>query len=107
MQSLSELEVYDVGELTVVGFGGRRILDPLSIAECRDELMALIEQNHCKTLAFDLTGVQLLPSGLLGVLASIHSKGIDVQLYNASVDVREVLEITKLNSIIELHEIEV
>jgi len=103
----SQLEVYEAGELTVVGFGGREILDRLSLGDCRHELSQLIEQHGCKTLAFDLTGVRLIPSGMLGLLCSIRQQGIDVHLYNPSRDVREVLEITKLDSLLELHEVEV
>lgn len=107
MQSVSELEIYKAGELTVVGFGGRPVLDHLNLANCRDELVQLIRENHCKTLALDLTGVRLIPSGLLGLLASIRRQGVTVQLYNPSDDIREVLEITKLNTLLELHDVDV
>ena len=100
MQSVSALEVYQAGELTVIGFGGREILDDLNVAECRDELVDLIRQNQCKVLAFDLTRVRLVPSGLLGLLASIRKQGVEVHLYNPSSDIREVLEITKLDQVL-------
>ena len=35
------------------------------------------------------------------------SLDVDVHVYNPSVDVREVLEITKLDSLIHVHEIEI
>lgn len=107
MQLTSQLEVYQAGELTVVGFGGREVLDRLSLADCRMELLSLIQEHQCKTLAFDLTGVRLIPSGLLGMLCSVSRQGIDVHLYNPSQDVREVLEITNLDSILELHEVDI
>lgn len=107
MQMISQLEVYEAGELTVVGFGGREVLDRLSLTDCRDELLGLIRDHECKSLAFDLTGVRLIPSGMLGMLCSIVRQGVDVHLYNASDDVREVLEITKLDSLFEMHEVEV
>lgn len=107
MLSMGLLEVYEAGELTVVGFGGREILDHINLAECRDELLTLIREHQTKTLAIDLTGVKLLPSGMLGLLASVHRLGVEVQLYNACQDIREVLEITKLDQVIHLHEVEV
>jgi anti-sigma B factor antagonist len=107
MQAVNELEVYSAGELTVVGFRGRPVLDHLNLANCRDELVGLIREHHSKTLALDLTGVRLIPSGLLGLLASIRRQGVTVQLYNPSADIREVLEITKLNTLLELHDVEV
>jgi anti-sigma B factor antagonist len=107
MQATTQLEVYEAGELTVIGFGGREVLDRLSLAECRDELNQLIAEHKCKALAFDLTGIRLIPSGMLGMLCSIRRQGIDVHLYNPSQDVREVLEITKLDSLLEMHEVEI
>lgn len=106
MESVSALEIYQAGELTVIGFGGREVLDDMNVADCRDELVELIRENQCKTLAFDLTGVKLIPSGLLGLLASIRKQGVEVHLYNPSSDIREVLEITKLDQVLQLHDLE-
>lgn len=100
------LEVYQAGPLTVVGFGGREILDEVSVANCRHELLDLIQQHDCRDLAFDLTGVSILPSGLLGVLASLRDQGVNIHIYNPSDDVRDVLEITRLERLFEIHEIE-
>jgi anti-sigma B factor antagonist len=107
MQALGLLEVYQAGELTVVGFGGREILDPFNLAEYRDELLQLVKDAGSQTLAIDLTGVRIIPSGMLGVLASIHRLDIEVHLYNACDDIREVLEITNLDQILEMHEVEI
>ncbi len=106
MQALGLLEVYQAGELTVVGFGGREILDQFSLAEYRDELVSLIDEHHCESLAIDLTGVKIIPSGMLGVLASIHRMNVEVHLYNACDEIREVMEITKLDRLLHLHEVE-
>jgi anti-anti-sigma factor len=99
------LHVYKAGQLTVVGFGGHDLLDEVNLAECREEIVALVEANDCEILAFDLTGVKLIPSGLLGLLASLRELGIEVQLYNPSDDVREVLAITKLDRIMSIHKV--
>lgn len=107
MHSVSALEVYQAGELTVIGFGGREVLDDLNVADCRDELVELIREHSCRVLAFDLTRVRLIPSGLLGLLASIRKQGVDVHLYNPSMDIREVLEITKLDQVLKLHDLEI
>lgn len=101
------LEVYQAGRLTVVGFGGHDVLDCVNIADCRDELTTLIAEHSCQSLAFDLTGVKLLPSGLLGLLASLRNLGVQVMIYNPSRDIREVLEITNLDQLIEIHEVKV
>ncbi len=100
------LQVYEAGPLTVVGFGGAQVLDQVNLAHCREELMSLIKEHDCKTLAFDLAGVRLVPSGFLGLMASMRDLGVEVQVYNPSDDVREVLEITKLNAVISIHEVD-
>lgn len=100
-----ELQVYQTGRLTVVGFGGREVLDQVDIAVCREELLQLVGNHQCETLAFDLSGVKLIPSGLLGLLASLRNHNVKVHLYNPSADVREVLEITHLDKVLEIHEV--
>lgn len=101
------LEVYEAGELTVIGFGGREVIDQVNLVAWRDELGQLVRDQRCHTLAFDLTGVRLIPSGLLGLLANLQQLGVTVQLFNACDDIREVLEITKLDRVLELHEVNV
>lgn len=99
------MKVYQTGELTVVGFGGKDVPDEVCIAGYRAQLLDLIAQHHCKTLAFDLTGVQLIPSGMLGVLSSLRQRVDRIELYNPSVDVLEVLRITKFDQLFEIKEV--
>lgn len=106
MLQTGALEVYSAGELTVVGFGGRDVLNHVNVGECRDELVELVREHRCRNLAFDLTGVRLVPSGLLGLFASLTRLGLDVHIYNPSEDIREVLEITKLDQLLHLHELD-
>ncbi len=101
----SVLKVYQTGELTVVGFGGRDVPDEVCIAAYRTQLFDLIAQYQCKVLAFDLTGVQLVPSGMLGVLSSIRQRVERVELYNPSPDVMEVLRITKFDRLFDIKEV--
>jgi anti-anti-sigma factor len=98
------LLVYEAGKLTVVGFGKRNVLDHVNVPQCRDELAKLIRENECEVLAFDLTGVKLIPSGMLGLLASLHKLGVTVMLFNPGEDIKEVLQITKLDQFLEVHE---
>lgn len=99
------LKVYQTGELTVVGFGGQDVPDEVCIAAYRDQLIALINQVQCKVLAFDLTGVTLIPSGMLGVLTSLRSRVERIELYNPSADVREVLRMTRLEQLFDIKEV--
>ena len=101
------IEIYSAGPTTVVGFGGRDLFDDINLAVCRDEMLRLIEETNCEVLAFDLAGVKLIPSGLLGLLASVRQHDVEVHLYNPSEDVREVLSVTGLDQIMPIHDIDV
>ncbi len=101
------LQIYDAGETTVVGFCGEEILDEINVAACRTEIIDILKRHDCSVLAFDLTGVRLIPSGLLGLLSSIRQMGVEVHLYNPSDDVREVLAITHLDRVMPIHVVEV
>lgn len=100
------LEVYETGPLTVVGFGGREIITDINVAPLHEDLNKLVEENNCEQLAFDLTGVKFIPSGLLGILTSLHRKGIKVEVYNPSDDVRDVFKTTRLDTVISLRDVE-
>ena len=100
------LKIYQTGELTVVGFGGQDVPDEVCIAAYREQLFQLIKDHNCKVLAFDLTGVTLIPSGMLGVLTSLRSKVQRLELYNPSEDVREVLHMTRLGNLFDIKEVE-
>lgn len=101
------LKVYKAGPVTVVGFGGRDVFDDANVATCRDEMMGLIDQHKCTELHVDLTGVRLVPSGLLGLLATIRRRDIAIHLYNPSPDVREVLAVTNLDKLMSIHDVPV
>jgi len=100
------LEVYEAGKTTVLGFGGREILEQINIADCRREIADLVKKFDCTTLAFDLTGVKLIPSGMLGLLASLREFGVEVQIFNPSDDIREVLEITQLDEVLSVQNVD-
>ncbi len=76
------------------------------MVECREEIIDLLKVHDCKDLAFDLTGVRYVPSGMLGLLASLRRLGIQVHLYNPSADVREVLLVTHLDRLFEIHDLD-
>jgi len=100
------LDVYEAGPTTVVGFGSRQVLDDINLSICREQLVQLLQSAKAKVLGFDLTGVRLIPSGFLGLMASVRGLGVDVHLYNPSPDVREVLATTNLDRLMPIHEID-
>ncbi len=103
----SVLKVYETGPVTVVGFAGVDVPDEVCIAGYRDQLLSLVKQHGTQVLAFDLTGVKLIPSGMLGVLVTLRKKVERVELYNASEDVRGVLQLTNLVTLFDLKDVPV
>lgn len=98
---------YQSGELIVIGFGGIDALDFMNLTHCQLELVELIKKHQAKALAIDLTGISLVPSGLLGVIASMKKLVGKVMVFNPSAEIRDVFEITRLDKVVELHNVAV
>ncbi len=104
------LKVYSVGETTVLGFDGQDVPSEFNVAHYRAAIFDLLQANGCRTVAFDVTGLKYVPSGMLGLLVSVKKmEGLEptVQLFNACEDIKEVLSLTKLDTFIEVHEVDV
>ena len=86
------------GQRAIVGFNSKSVPDEVCIAAYRDQLLKFVEDFDCKVFAFELTGIKLLPSGMLGVLVSLKKRGIEIELLNPAPDIIDVLQITRLAS---------
>jgi anti-anti-sigma factor len=93
------LLVYDAGVSTLIGFKDVEVVDDQRLEAFREGLQSLIQENQCKTLVIDLTGVKIVSSGTLGFLFSLNRQGVTIKIYNPSEGIREVLEITKLGQV--------
>ena len=98
------LQLVQNGETTIVSFGGCEVLDQINLAACREQITEIVKRNQTKILAFEMRGVRLIPSGMLGLLASLRDIVSKIRILNPSDDVREVLEITNLNQIFEVRD---
>jgi anti-sigma B factor antagonist len=100
-KSRSRLRVIEQGLQTVVGFRGD--LPPeYVLGQYLTELNDLIETSGCRELTFDLAGVMSIPSGFLGVMATVLKKGVAVSVKNPSREVREVLALTNFDRLVKL-----
>jgi anti-sigma B factor antagonist len=106
-QAPDYLKIYQAGKLTVIGFRDADLLDQIVVSECREKIAELVAAHGCEVLAFDLTGVRLVPSGMLGMLASLGRMGVEVVLFNPSQEIREVLEVTRLDSVLQVRKVDV
>jgi hypothetical protein len=85
------------GSTLTVGFSRTDIPDEVCIAGYRDQVVhALDEHPDCRRLTFDVTQIRMLPSGMLGLLATVKKRGREVEILNPSKDVQEALRVTRL-----------
>lgn len=91
------------GPSLIIGFNQIDVPDEIYIAGYRQQVFRLLDEYpDCKLLTFDVTGIKLLPSGMLGLLASVKQRGRDVEILNPSPDVRAALRVTKLDTLLKL-----
>jgi anti-anti-sigma factor len=61
-------------------------------------------QQHARNLLLDLAGVDAIDAAGIGVLVSLQAAGIYLKLVNPTRQVREVLRVTKLETVFEICE---
>ena len=73
MSNRNRIDVADVGEVSVVQFKDRKILDESNIQEMGRELFELVEQKRAKIL-LNFMNVEFLSSAALGKLITLDKK---------------------------------
>jgi anti-sigma B factor antagonist len=101
-KSRSRLRILEAGERTVVGFGGADLPPEHVLGQYLEEILELIEASGCRELCFDLSGVSSIPSGFLGLMASVIKKRVAVSIKNPSREVREVLTLTNFERLVKV-----
>jgi len=100
------LELSDVGDVTVVRFVDRKILDEANIQELGVELFRLVEDDHRQKLLLNFSTVEFLSSAALGKLITLDKKvkahGGKLKLSNIRPEIYEVFAITKLNKLFDI-----
>jgi anti-anti-sigma factor len=96
----SVLKITHDGSAIVIGFNEVQMVDDLCIAGYRDQVFKLLEQNtNCQKLVFNVTNIKFLPSGMLGLMATVKKSGRNVELVNPTAEVREVLHLTRFDEV--------
>ncbi len=100
------LEVSEVGDITVVRFVDRRILDASNIEELGGELFGLIERENRRKLLLNFEDVEFLSSAALNKVIILERKlnagGGMLRLCNLRPEIQEVFMITKLDQLFEI-----
>ena len=102
------LEVTEVGEVTVVRFVDRKILDETAIQELGRELFQLVEEDGRQNVLLNFSSVEFLSSAALGKLITLDKKvkahNGSLKLSNIRPEIYEVFAITRLNKLFDIKE---
>jgi anti-sigma B factor antagonist len=106
MTTHSRIDVSKVGDVSIVKFRDKKILDEASIQELGAELFALVEQQNRKAVLLNFDGVEFLSSAALGKLITFDrkvkaAKG-RLKLSNIRPEILEVFQVTKLNRVFDI-----
>jgi len=85
------------GSRVQVGFNSNTMPDETRVARYRKQLHDYLQKTNCKALTFDLAGLMILPSRMLGLLISLKTDGNDVELVNMSKNVQDIFRVTKIS----------
>jgi anti-sigma B factor antagonist len=95
------LEVEPIGDVTVVNFVDRKILDEQNIQIIGEQLFSLVDEEGCKKMLLNFGNVEYLSSAALGKLITLNKKLQNAKgkliLCNIDPQIHEVFEITKLD----------
>jgi anti-sigma B factor antagonist len=106
MAAYRRLEVTEVGDVTVVRFRDRKIVEDINIQELGSEMFSLIETEKRSKLLLNFSTVDFLSSAALGKLITLDKKakasGGVLKLSNIRPEIYEVFAITKLNRLFDI-----
>jgi anti-sigma B factor antagonist len=102
------LEVEDIGDVTVVKFTDRKILDEQNIQIIGEQLYSLVDEAGRRKLLLNFGNVEYLSSAALGKLITLNKKvqtsGGRLALCAISPEIFEVFEITGLKRLFNIYE---
>ncbi len=100
------LEVEDIGDVAVVNFTDKKILDEQNIQLIGEQLFSLVDEAGRKKILLNFGNVEYLSSAALGKLITLNKKvgaaGGKLILCNIDPQIYEVFEITKLNKLFKI-----
>ena len=98
------------GEVTIITFVDKKILDETNIQDIGDELFELVEKHYKIKLLLNFESVEYLSSAALGKLITLNKKvkaeNGKLKLCAVRPQIYDVFKITKLNKLFEIHDTE-
>jgi len=104
----AHLEVGREGDVSVVRFADRKILEEVPIAEIGERLNALADAEPGIKLLLDFSNVEHLSSAVLSMLINLNKRvteqGGKLKLANIKPQIFEVFKITRLNTVFDIYD---
>ena len=98
------IEVEEKGDIAVVGFIDKKILDEQNIQVIGEQLSELVDAEKRTKVILNFSNVEYLSSAALGKIIALNSKlkkaNGKLVLCNIRADIKEVFTITKLDKLI-------
>lgn len=106
MPEYQRIKLSEIGDVTVVRFVDRRILDEAIIQDLGAELFSLVETEKRESLLLSFENVEFLSSAALGKLITLDRKvkahGGKLKLTSIRPEIYEVFTITKLDQLFDI-----
>ena len=110
MSTKRRITVLDDGELSIVRFVDKKIVDPAVIEALGEELNSLVLVDKRSTLLLNFEGVEFMSSAALNKLISLNSKVKAAQgrlkLCNLRAEIKEVFTLTRLDRVFDIRKTE-
>ena len=98
--------VEDIGDVTVVNFVDKKILDEQNIQMIGDDLFRLVDELGRRKLLLNFSNVEFMSSAALGKLIRLNQRltqvGGKLILCGISKSILEIFEITKLDRMLKI-----
>ncbi len=108
MSEYRHIEVNEVGDVTVVRFRDRKLIEDIRIQELGHELFSLVDAENRDKLLLNFSQVEFLSSSALGKLITLDKKmknaGGAIKLSNIKPEIFEVFTITRLDRLFDIRD---
>ncbi len=106
MSDRKRMVVTKIGDLAVVKFSDRKIVDSANIEEMGEEMFSIVDKDKCKDVLLNFEGVEFMSSAALNKLILMDKRVKAAQgklrLCNLRAEILEVFTITRLNRVFDI-----
>jgi anti-sigma B factor antagonist len=100
------LELRDLGDVTVVTFTDRYLLDQKQLQMIGDQLSSVVDEMGRRKLVLNFSNIQDISSLALGMVMTLHKKiraaGGKLVLCRIDPQIREVMALTQLDEVLAI-----